>query len=51
MSTRVYKQNFLDNKSYSIEVVGTKIKIRLKNQFIELDSFQILPDFLENLYD
>ena len=61
MNPCVYKKFFLDNKNYSITTDGTVIRIRfkndlvynslVKNKFIELDSFHILPDFLENLYD
>ena len=62
MNSYINKETkIFDNKNYSITAEGTVVKIRFKNSAVynyfltqklnELDSFQILPDFLEKFYD
>ena len=61
MDAKASKVDFSDDKNYIITIVGTTVKIKFKNvsiyrsfldkRFAELDSFQILPNFFDNLYD
>ena len=62
MNHNIYQETkIFDNKNYSIRAEGTMVKITFKNsstykKFVdhklsELDTFQLLPDFLENFYD
>ena len=61
MEIKASKNNFSDNRNYIITTIGTTVNIKFKNElifrsfldktFAELDSFELLPNFLENLYD
>ena len=61
MDAEASKVDFSDDKKYIITLVDTTINIKFRNvsiyksfldkKFAELDSFQILPNFFDNLYD